>query len=182
MGRPLQVTREATRRTTEIANETANSHVSPNLCEYIVFEAAQIIPCYVVHLDFGVEAAREWLQSTPEDPNEYEKKKHPKLVDQDLSPGELADLKQAKKAAALKWFPYGYGPATGTSFVIEEIGPVSDDEENYGDYQGQRQEIVDEVRAWDTETTKAGSWFDEYQNSRREEAKIKRASGDDDED
>lgn len=182
MGRPLQVTREATRRTTEIANETANSHVSPNLCEYIVFEGAQIIPCYVVHLDFGVEAAREWLQSTPEDPNEYEKKKHPKLVKQDLFPGELAELKQAKKAAALKWFPYGYGPATGSSFVIEEIGAVSDDEENYGDYQGQRQEIGDEVRARDTETTRAGSWFDEYQNSRREEANIKRASGDDDED
>jgi hypothetical protein len=180
MGRPLQVSREATRRTTEIANVKANSHVSPNLCEYVVFDTAQIVPCYVVHFDFGVEAAREWLKSTPEDPNEYEKT-HPKLAKQDLFPGELADLKQAKKAAALKWFPYGFGPATGTSFVIEEIGAVSDDEENYGEYQGQRQEIGDEVRAWETERTKAGSWFDEYQNSRREEAKIKRASGDDEE-
>jgi hypothetical protein len=178
MGRPLQVAREATRRTTEIADKTANSHVSPNLCEYIVFKAAQIIPCYVVHFDFGLEAAREWLQSTPADPNEYKKKKHAKLVKQNLLPGELADLKQDKKAAALKWFPYGYGPATGTSFVIEEIGAVSDDEENYGEYQGQRQEIGDDVAVGENNTIKAGSWFDEYQNSRREEAKIKRARDD----
>jgi hypothetical protein len=182
MGRPLQVTREATRCTTEIANQTANSHVSPNMLEYIVFDPAQIIPCYVVHLDFGLEAAREWLKRAPPDQDAYKKRKrHPKLLQQDLYPGEVEASKQAKKAAASKWFPYGYGPATGTSFVIEEIGAVSDDEENYGEYQGQRQEVGDEVRAWETETAKAGNWFDEYQKSRKEEEKIKKARGDDDE-
>lgn len=184
MGRPLQVTRDATRRTTEIADPNADSHVSPNMLEYVVFDPAQIIPCYVVHLDFGLEAARNWLESAPADKALYKKvKPHPKLLTQDLFPGEVEALKQAKKAAASKWFPYGYGPATGTSFVIEEIGEISDDEEDYGDYQKQRQEVDNEVKVWDgEETEKSGSWFDEYQASRRMEAKIKKARGDGDDD
>jgi Poly(ADP-ribose) polymerase catalytic domain len=182
MGRPLQVTREATRRTTEIADQTANSHVSPNLCEYVVFDSAQIIPCYVVHLDFGLAAAQDWLKWAPADNSTYTKRKqHPKLQTQDLFPGEVEALKQAKKAAASKWFPYGFGPATGTSFVIEEIGEVSDDEENYGDYQKQRHGAENEFKEWQTEDApKSGSWFDEYQTSRTAKAKIKRARGDDD--
>jgi hypothetical protein len=31
--------------------------------------------------------------------------------------------------------PFGYGPASGTSFMIEHIGEVSEDEKNYGSYQ-----------------------------------------------
>jgi hypothetical protein len=184
MGRALQVTRAATRGTTEIADEKANSHVSPNKCEYVVFDPAQIIPCYVVHLDFGVEAAREWLKQAPEDPSAYERKTrlHPKLVKQDLFPAETEALKQAKKAAASKWFPYGYGPAKGNSFVIEEIGEVSDDEEDYGEYQVQRQEVGDEVRMREKERAQAGSWFDEYQKSRREEVKVKKELDDEDDD
>lgn len=88
-------------------------------------------------------------------------------------------LKQAKKAAVSKWFPYGFGPATGTLFVIEEIGAVLDDE-NYGEYQGQRQEVGDEVRVGEAGTAKAGSWFDEYQSARRSETRTKKARQDDD--
>jgi hypothetical protein len=182
MARPLQVTREATRRTTEIADEKANSHVPPNLCEYVIFDSAQVIPCYVVHLDFGIEAARKWLKQAPEDKSTYKKKTHPKLVKQDMFPGEVEALKQAKKAAASKWFPYGFGPATGTSFVIEEIGEVSDDEEDYGEYQGQRKEVDDEVKTWEKDTVQAGSWFDEYQTSRKVEKKMKKDAGSDDDD
>lgn len=40
-------------------------------------------------------------------------------------------------AKPLKYFPYGYGAATGTSFVIEGVGEVDDDEEEYGEYQRQ---------------------------------------------
>jgi hypothetical protein len=182
MGRAVQVTREATRRTTELADERANSHLSPNKCEYVVFDAAQIIPCYVVHLDFGVEAAREWLKQAPDDPSGYDKNKrlHPKLVKQDLFPAELEAVKQAKKAAALKWFPYGYGTAKGNSFVVEEIGEVSDDEENYGEYQGQRQEVKGDFRTWKKDIAQSGSWFDEYQKARRLETKVKNAQRTDD--
>lgn len=47
MGRAVEVTRSAIRGTTEISNKSANSHVSPDGLQYIVFDAAQIIPCYV---------------------------------------------------------------------------------------------------------------------------------------
>jgi hypothetical protein len=38
----------------------------------------------------------------------------------------------------MKWFPYGFGPATGTRFVIEEVGDISDDEEEYGEWQADK--------------------------------------------
>lgn len=47
-------------------------------------------------------------------------------------------------ARASKWFPYGYGPATNGRFVVEEVGEVDDDEEEYGDYQELRGEGSDE--------------------------------------
>ncbi|KAN0119167.1 ADP-ribosylation [Hyaloscypha variabilis] len=182
MGRPLQVIRDATRRTKEISDDSADSHVSPNVCEYIVFDSAQVLPCYVVHLDFGMDAARKWLSSVPDDSAQYQKKLHPKLEKKDLYPGDVEALKQAKKAAASKWFPYGFGPATGTSFIIEEIGAVSDDEENYGEYQGQRLEVEEEMRRGEARTSKSGSWFDEYQNARKTKANSNKAIDNDDDD
>jgi len=173
MGRALQVTRDLTKRTIQIADKTADPHVSPNLLEYVVFDTAQIIPCYVVHLDLGLESAREWLKWAPADRWTWKKKiRETRRYKGHLFPGEVEALKQAKKAAASKWFPYGYGPAIGTSFVIEEIAAHSDDEEDYGEYQGQRWEISDEMRAWEEEKAKAGSWFDEYQKARKEEGRI----------
>ncbi|KAL2060746.1 hypothetical protein VTL71DRAFT_9388 [Oculimacula yallundae] len=169
MGCPLSVSRDNTRRTLNLANEDANSHISPNGLEYVVFDRAQIIPCYVIHFDFGPEKARQDLLSAPSNPAEWKPKVtkiHKKLIDKELFPGEIEALKQAKKAAASKWFPYGYGPAKGTSFVIEEIGEVSDDEEDYGEYQGERQEIKEETRIPEKTRAKGGNWFDEYQTSR----------------
>jgi len=166
MGRALRVTRDATRRTTEIADKTAHSHVSPNKFEYVVFDAAQIIPCYVLHLDLGVEEARKALRQAPADPEKWQKSKtSSKWQPQELFPGELKRLKQAKQAAAAKWFPFGYGPAKGTSFVIEEIAEHSDDEEDYGQYQEQRQEVGTEIREH-AMLLEGTSWFDEYQQSR----------------
>ncbi|KAF8855832.1 hypothetical protein BDZ45DRAFT_727889 [Acephala macrosclerotiorum] len=170
MGLALPVSREDTRRTTEIADEAAHSHVSPDNLEYIVFDAAQIIPCYVIHLDFGAEFAKKELESFPEDPwkwvrrsqNARAKIEKPTYV----SPADVEAAKAARKAAASKYFPYGYGPATGTSFVIQEIGETSDDEENYGDYQGMRIEVEDEVSKWEENISSGTSWFDEYQTSR----------------
>jgi hypothetical protein len=166
MGRALQVTRDDTRRTTEIADKTAHSHVSPNGFEYIVFDAAQIIPCYVLHLDLGVQEARKAMRQAPADPSSFKKSKtNSKWQPQELFPGELERIKQAKQAAAAKWFPFGYGPAKGTSFVIEEIAEHSDDEEDYGQYQAQRQEVGTEIREH-AMLVDGASWFDEYQQSR----------------
>jgi len=41
-------------------------------------------------------------------------------------------------AKAQKYFPYGYGAASGSKFVVEEVGEVSEDEEDYGVYQKDR--------------------------------------------
>ncbi|TVY53379.1 hypothetical protein LCER1_G005469 [Lachnellula cervina] len=167
MGRALQVTREETLRTTEIADPTAHSHVSPNGKEYIVFEASQIIPCYVIHLDLGAEEAKKLLAEASIDPNKWKPSKiDTRLETQQLFPAEIEALKLAKKAAASKWFPYGFGPAKGTTFVIEEIGEYSDDEEDYGEYQEQRQEVGFEIQESHARAREGESWLDEYQRSR----------------
>ncbi|TVY34473.1 hypothetical protein LOCC1_G008206 [Lachnellula occidentalis] len=167
MGRAVRVTREETRRTTDIADQTAQSHVSPDGNEYVVFNASQIIPCYVIHLDLGAEEAKKALLQASNNPNTWKPPKtHARFETQQLFPGEFEALKQAKKAAASKWFPYGFGPAKGTSFVIEEIGEHSDDEEDYGEYQDQRQEVDCEIQDSHARTRDGESWFDEYQRSR----------------
>ena len=60
-----------------------------------------------------------------------------------LAPGDKQRIKEALLAKAGKYFSYGYGPATGTKFIIEEVGEVDEDEEEYGEYQEER---VDGVR------------------------------------
>ena len=76
----------------------------------------------------------------PDDPAAWvearKQKTHPKLLpNRTVYTGDVERDKAAKQAAAAKWFPYGYGPAQGARFVVEEIGETSDDEENYGEYQ-----------------------------------------------
>lgn len=176
MGRPIQVSREATRRTEGISDQNADSHVSPNGLEYIVFDEAQIIPCYALHLDYGSESAKKHLDRYQKQP--WKAIKLQSRVDC-ATPGEIEDTpaakvakKEALKAAASKWFPYGYGPATGTNFVIEEIGDVSDDEEDYGEFQGLRAEQENEWEAYRSESEKA-SWFDEFQTVRTTKKQVR---------
>jgi hypothetical protein len=139
MGRTASVTREDNWRSYDEAMPNADSHVANREYEYIVFDEAQIVPCYVIHLDWGAEQARRFLEDVPDDPEtwieRHRNKTHPKLVQKVMYAGDIEREKAAKQAAAAKWFPYGYGPAKGTRFVIEEIGETSDDEENYGEYQ-----------------------------------------------
>lgn len=155
----------------------ANSHVNPNQMEYIVFNRAQILPCYVIHLDWGQDNAR-FFQDIPDNSNAWvnqlqkptPKKLHPLL----LAPGDRQRAQQALKSKAAKWFPYGYGPATGTSFVIEEVGDVDEDDENYGDYQQERVSNVDDgpqdrnvAWIWDNIPYSGDKRKDEYYDSRR---------------
>lgn len=65
---------------------------------------------------------------------------HPKLDITVLYPGDKARLKQERMAQASKFFAYGFGPVSGKNIVIEEVGEVDDDEEDYGEYQVQRVE------------------------------------------
>lgn len=162
----------------------SDSHVGNNELEYIVFKASQILPCYVVHLDWGSEEARRALENVPQSSNvwvETRAKKpntrHPRLEKQILYPGDKVRLQAAKRAAAEKWFPFGYGPAKGNSFKIEEIGEVSDDEENYGDYQQQAMQKFEGTQYLGEKTETRGHsgqyWFDEYYVERTTQLHVK---------
>jgi len=131
-----------------VVDGSCDSHVIGGM-EYIVPDPAQILPCYVIHLDWGAESARRLLEGRPDNPLlfvQYNRKRqvHPKLEADQSFPGDKLREKQDKQAAAAKWFPHGYGPAKGTSFVIEEFGEVSEDEENYGQYQGAKLDFGEE--------------------------------------
>lgn len=139
--------------------------------EYIVFDTAQIIPCYVLHLDYGSEEARQHFDAFQKNPWKEAKLQsrldcHP-LAKVDDSPWAKQVKKEALKAAASQWFPYGYGPATGSNFVVEEIGEVSDDEEDYGEFQELRcQKETDSEAHYTGQTDEKKSWFDEFQTVR----------------
>jgi hypothetical protein len=178
MGRPIEVSREATRRTEGISDQNADSHVSPNGLEYIVFDEAQIIPCYVLHLDYGSESAKKHFERYQKQPFKAIKLQSrvdcaPEREAEDTPAAKVA-RKEALKAAASKWFPYGYGPATGTNFVIEEIGDVSDDEEEYGEYQGLRGAQEDDLESFHTRSEdEKTSWFDEFQTVRTTKKQVR---------
>lgn len=135
LGRCTQVYRQDNWRWQDEPYPGADSHAANNGWEYIVFDKRQIIPCYVIHLDWGEE--NEWYFV---DIRNYQHlwrtfPMHPKLLEPLQSPGEQQEEKEDLIARGAKAFPFGYGPATGTKFTILEIGEVDDDEEDYGEYQ-----------------------------------------------
>lgn len=115
--------------------------------EYVVFDEAQIIPCYVIHLDLGRDAAR-YIANASKDPIRYihdyrERQRRSdnaemKLGLTSLAPGDRQRQKQALLAKAQKYFLYGYGASSGSKFVVEDVADVSEDEEDYGVYQKDR--------------------------------------------
>ncbi|KAK5992949.1 hypothetical protein PT974_06374 [Cladobotryum mycophilum] len=177
--------------------------------EYIVHEERAMLPCYVIHLDLGSAEAQRAILSAQSNPLIFQQdllrsrsskdKSHPKLSSADPapSPGDLKRSQEARKAAAMKWFPYGFGSAAGTSFVIEEIGEVSDDEEEYGAWQGDRHAYVpsgndaldeeagsishlEAYESWDEDEGrmvvkmgKPGLFMDQYQGARTVEERRK---------
>ncbi|KAJ4147050.1 hypothetical protein LMH87_001603 [Akanthomyces muscarius] len=131
--------------------------------EYIVHHEAAMLPCYVIHLDLGSDAARRAVELAQTDPAVYQaqvyaarvRRLHPKLVaarEAAMAPGDRRRAKEARKAAALKWFSCGYGPASGTRFKVEEIGEASDDEEEYGEWQKDKHAYL--------ATDKEGIWLE----------------------
>ncbi|KAK5175158.1 uncharacterized protein LTR77_000295 [Saxophila tyrrhenica] len=180
MGRAMTVDSAEARRVKGVLSPHAHSHVSGDGLQYIVFESSQIIPCYVLHLDYGAEHAKAEFEKLASDPTVYfQKRSKKKKVDSTedawdewyrSEPGAIQDKKVALKAAARKWFPYGYGPAQGNSFVIEDMAEHSDDEEVYGDFQHQRIEQDDEIR--EARPAKGGSWLDQYQTVRKTQKEL----------
>ncbi|CCF34379.1 hypothetical protein CH063_06390 [Colletotrichum higginsianum] len=144
MGRAREMFRQDDWRTQSQPYKDADSHVANRELEYIVFDPAQIIPIYVLHLDWGADNAK-YFEHLPMNPSQWK----PRVsaannminANEGLDSayaGERQRAKQAVFAKAAKYFPYGYGPATGGRFVVEEVGEVSEDEEDYGAYQAMR--------------------------------------------
>lgn len=162
-----------------------DSHVANRDLEYIVFDPAQILPVYAVHMDWGEE--HNEMHYIPDNPNEWAppSRRQTRPVSEvaptmagasQMCPGDRKKAKEAVMARASKWFPYGFGPMTKGKFVVEDVGEISDDEEEYGDYQalridGQDGKEKSEYWSWvkaaeaeyDVET---GGSFDEYTSQR----------------
>jgi len=178
MGRQVQMFRKDNWRNHAQPYPGADSHVANANCEYIVFDQSQIIPCYVMHLDYGKDNFK-YFESIPEDSNVWQKRRRSaraNLYKPVLAPGDKVRRQEALKAKAMKWFPYGYGSATGTNFKIEEISEVSEDDEDYGDYQEERLEGVDELNnkyQYDTRCAQT-SEQDEYVEAKLVHVKVKK--------
>ena len=136
----------------------ATCHVANDCKEYIVFNSAQIIPLYVVHIDLGRDIAH-FLAKQTDDAYTYIEKERAQSrtswanstskIDDGLAPGDRQRAKQALVAKAKKYFPYGYGAAQGTNFQVLEVGEVSDDEEEYGEYQRDRKDTLNNEESFD---------------------------------
>lgn len=177
----------------------ADSHVNQSQWAYIVFNSAQILPCYVLHLDW---AGKDDDGDDDDDPwwnfiwqqrmkrGGYKEKKVKSPLDEATLPGEKQRKKAQLIAKGQKFFAYGYGPISGKQLVIEDVADADDDEEEYGVYQETRIDaaaantsvwdtdwgkIFDEPSnddMWDRRTLEGTTAFDEYAGARK--AKVNR--------
>ncbi|KAG6917221.1 hypothetical protein DXG01_003335 [Tephrocybe rancida] len=114
MGRRRLMTE--TRRYIPTVEPGFDSHVSPSQLEYIVFNSAQVLPLYVLHLGNG----REESDPRPNLPLS--------IPSSALSEDNLTEY-------ARKHLPNGFGASSGHRFTVLEIAPIDDDEELWGEYQ-----------------------------------------------
>lgn len=97
-----------------------DSHMSEDGRQYVVFHEAQILPCYVLHLMFRSNGERTETTNT----HRIERGSHQSATKEQKILTQMAR----------KNLPFGFGPR-GSNFVVEEIAPVSDDEEEWGEFQ-----------------------------------------------
>ncbi|KAJ3863837.1 hypothetical protein EV359DRAFT_81984 [Lentinula novae-zelandiae] len=163
MGRHAQMTRGDNWRDQSKPYPGSDSHIANNGQEYIVFDNAQILPCYVVHLDWESSSeANDFVSEQLERSG-----KRPRIDNNDVSsPGDRQRLKENRLAQARKFFAYGFGPVSGSSIVIEDIADIEDDEEDYGEYQADRLDDVQKVDIW-TYKLAGETDKDEYSSQRK---------------
>ncbi|PKS05642.1 hypothetical protein jhhlp_008161 [Lomentospora prolificans] len=146
MGRFARVDRSDDLRMSKTALPGKDSHIANRDLEYIVFDAAHILPVYVIHLDWGADNRFHYIPQNRwewQAPSRNNAKRDNSLTPtmagiSSMTPGDRQRAKEAVMARARKWFPYGYGPGTNGNFVVEDVGEVSDDEEEYGEFQNMR--------------------------------------------
>jgi hypothetical protein len=167
MGRASAVFGHDNWRDLSIAREGADSHVGNQEQEYIVFDSAQILPCYVVHLDWGEQPSRTLDQVQF---RAAKKSTGPKTPLSQMAPGDLQRHKEEKMAKARKFFAYGFGPVSGNKIIIEDIASDDDDEEDYGEYQGSRidADVQEQQSIWDWQpkTALGKQAVDQYSKAR----------------
>jgi len=151
--------------------------------EYVVFNHAQLLPLYVLHIDHE----DCWNDRGPSKPrfsswsayqawwNDQQRQKLTGLEEVDESYQTLTPAMKKKilTKIARKHFPMGFGPATGNNFVVEEIAPVDDDEEDWGEYQMDRKGYLRigtgtayKAENGEEEEKDGGNHLDEYQKAR----------------
>jgi Poly(ADP-ribose) polymerase catalytic domain len=132
------------RRGVDIVEKGYESHVSGTGFEFVVFNSAQLLPLYVLHLADGKENLSSfWAQRVARGPplewtiDVLAERKRTNIDEIDASETDLtlAMKRKIMTKLARKHFPFGYGPAEGTKFVVEEIGEVDEDDEEWGEYQ-----------------------------------------------
>ena len=129
--------------------EDYDSHVSPSGFEYIVFNSSQLLPLYVLHVTDGDPNLESFwklrIQQGPPvhlragfDVLGYRRRTGIEEIDKSETNLTLSMRRKIMTKVARKHFPLGFGPATGDKFIVEEIGAVDDDEEEWGEYQMDR--------------------------------------------
>ena len=98
-----------------------DSVVSPCQMEYVVFNSAQILPLYVLH----VGDARQALAPVATQVIGEE--------DRELATLSMKMRHRLLTARARKHFPLGFGPK-GANFVVEAVADVDEDEEQWGEF------------------------------------------------
>ncbi|KAF5334856.1 hypothetical protein D9758_014299 [Tetrapyrgos nigripes] len=190
MGRSAQLSRADNWREQSRPYPGSDSHIANEGREFIVFDNAQILPCYVVHLDWGrggVDAESFVLNNLNGSARTIDgtttrgignRRAWLKASEDSISPGEKKRLKEERLAQAAKFFAYGFGPVSGKNIIIEDIADVDDDEEDYGEYQVDRLDDVQEVDIWGVKRLEGETEMDEYSVQRK--AKYRWKSGIDD--
>ncbi|KAK4693426.1 hypothetical protein P7C71_g3979, partial [Lecanoromycetidae sp. Uapishka_2] len=157
MGRCSYVARDDNWRDQNEPWPGSHSHCANDMMEYVIFDPAQIIPCYVIHLDLGRDIATyvtNLSSNTSQYIHDYRAKQRKKsYADKQLGlvvegPGDVERQKQALLAKAQKQLGYGFGPASGSKFVVLDVADVSEDEEDYGNYQKERVNGAEKVDIW----------------------------------
>jgi hypothetical protein len=126
-----------------------DSHMSPSKFEYIVFNPAQVLPLYVLHVTDGhANLSSVWNRriaqgpparlTDPYDALAERRKTHITEIDESHTDLTLSMQRKIMTKLARKHFPFGFGPAQGDKFIVEEIGEVDEDEEEWGEYQQDR--------------------------------------------
>ncbi|KAG8952819.1 hypothetical protein FRC04_003744 [Tulasnella sp. 424] len=148
MGRRYEMRRSESqfRRNPEVA-QGYDSHVSPSQLEWVIFNPEHLLPLYVLHLEDSTSNRPAWNAPAPTISSSTSRPLDPSSnlsgASADIS---LVERRKLLTAQARKHFPYGFGAASGSKFVVEEIAPVDDDEEEWGEYQEDRfGEFLEEI-------------------------------------